>query len=80
MKKLYATLAVLMMLFLVGCGGSTQTSASKSMTDSLSGTYVGKNGSVLTLFPDGTSEYYYMLYSSMELTKALATGAIKTAS
>lgn len=69
MKKLFAALAVLMMLLLVGCGGSTQTSASKSMTDSLSGTYVGKNGSALTLFPDGTSEYYYMLYSSMDVDK-----------
>lgn len=65
MKKLYATLAVLMMLFLVGCGGSTQTSTSKSMTDSLSGTYVGKGGSVLTLFPDNTSEYYYMSDTSL---------------
>lgn len=69
MKKLFAALAVLMMLLLVGCGGSTQTSASKSMTDSLSGTYVGKNGSALTLFPDGTSEYYYMIYSSMDYDK-----------
>lgn len=39
------------------------------MTDSLSGTYVGKNGSALTLFPDGTSEYYYMLYPSMDIDK-----------
>ena len=77
MKKLYATLAVLMMLFLVGCGGSTQTSASKSMTDSLSGTYVGKNGSALTLFPDGTSEYYYMLYSSMDADKGAGNWSYK---
>lgn len=77
MKKLYATLAVLMMLFLVGCGGSTKTSASKSMTDSLSGTYVGKNGSALTLFPDGTSEYYYMLYSSMDADKGAGNWSYK---
>jgi hypothetical protein len=36
-----------------------ETTASISI-ESLSGTYVGKNGSVLTLFPDGTSEYYFM--------------------
>lgn len=77
MKKLYATLAVLMMLFLVSCGGSTQTSASKSMTDSLSGTYVGKNGSALTLFPDGTSEYYYMLYASMDVDKGAGNWSYK---
>lgn len=77
MKKLFAALAVLMMLLLVGCGGSTQTSASKSMTDSLSGTYVGKNGSALTLFPDGTSEYYYMLYASMDADKGAGNWSYK---
>lgn len=77
MKKLYAVLAALMMLFLVSCGGSTQTSASKSMTDSLIGTYVGKNGSALTLFPDGTSEYYYMLYSSMDADKGAGNWSYK---
>lgn len=72
MKKLFVMLATLMMLLLVACGDATQTvasSASRSMVDSLSGTYVGKNGSALTLFPDGTSEYYYMLYSSMDIDK-----------
>lgn len=73
MKKLIAAFAVLMTLLLVSCGNSNgttaQTSTSKSMVDSLSGTYVGKNGSALTLFPDGTSEYYYMLYPSMDVDK-----------
>ena len=77
MKKLFAARAVLIMLFLVGCGGSPQTSASKSMTDSLSGTYVGKNGSALTLFPDGTSEYYYMLYSSVDEDKGAGEWSYK---
>lgn len=73
MKKIFAALAALMMLLLVACGDSTQTRTSKSMTDSLSGTYVGRNGSALTLFPDGTSEYYYMLYSSMDVDKGAGT-------
>lgn len=82
MKKSLVVFATLMMFLLVACGGTTQTGASsasrtvvdsgsvsRTTVDSLSGTYVGKNGSVLTLFPDGTSEYYYMLYSSMDIDK-----------
>lgn len=77
MKKLFAVLAAMMMLLTTACSGSTQTSTSKSMTDSLSGTYVGKNGSALTLFPDGTSEYYYMLYSSMDEDKGAGEWSYK---
>ena len=81
MKKLIAAVAVLMTILLVSCGSSsgisTQTSSSKSMVDSLSGTYVGKNGSALTLFPDGTSEYYYMLYSSMNVDKGAGNWSYK---
>ena len=81
MKKFIAAVAVLITLLLVSCGSSSgtsvQTSNSKSMVDSLSGTYVGRNGSALTLFPDGTSEYYYMIYSSMDTDKGAGNWSYK---
>lgn len=76
MRKWFAALAALLMLLLTACG-STQAGTSKSMIESLSGTYVGKNGSALTLFPDGTSEYYYMLYSSTDVDKGAGAWSYK---
>lgn len=63
MKKNIVAILILMAVLLTACKSPVQMAASKSMSNSLSGTYVGKNGSVLTLYPDGTSEYYYMLYT-----------------
>lgn len=58
MRKRTALLLTVILLaagLLAGCGQSAQKVMKK-----LSGTYIGMNGSVLTLFPDGTTEYYYM--------------------
>lgn len=58
MRKRVALLLTVILLaagLLAGCGQSAQKVMKK-----LSGTYIGMNGSVLTLFPDGTTEYYYM--------------------
>ena len=67
MKRIIAAFLVLTTLLLTACGGSAKNAAPASVSrfpaESLSGTYVGKNGSALTLFPDGTSEYCYVLQS-----------------
>lgn len=64
-KKLILCSIFLIVFCLYGCSSEVQASSVVSQQEdttqySLSGTYIGKNGSVLTLFPDNTSEYYYM--------------------
>lgn len=61
MKKIAVSIAFLLVLVLSSCSSTSSATTQKSMADTLVGTYVGKNGSVLTLLPDGKSEYYYML-------------------
>lgn len=63
MKLKTLVLVILTTLILTGCGANKQGNENTSKvlpSNSMSGTYIGKNGSVLILFPDGSSEYYYL--------------------
>ena len=71
MKKTTLSLLALLILTLTACESpvpqdSNAAKENEAFTSSLCGTYIGKNGSVLTLFEDGFGDYYYMQSGFMD--------------
>ncbi len=66
--KLAYILPLLYLLFLVGCGSVDEaryTEDNLNPNSDYAGIYLGENGSLFTLFDDGTADYYYRDYTTV---------------